>query len=126
MKFGYAIMYVVNLEESVSFYERAFGFERSFVHESGYAELKTETTKLAFATIDLAESHGFEFEASSLERKSFGMEIGLVTEDVSKYYASAIAAGATPLSAPKQKPWGQTVSYVRDLNGFIVEICSPV
>jgi lactoylglutathione lyase len=24
------------------------------------------------------------------------------------------------------KPWGQKVSYVRDLNGCLVEVCSPV
>ncbi|MFO0110274.1 MAG: VOC family protein, partial [Alphaproteobacteria bacterium] len=33
---------------------------------------------------------------------------------------------AAPLKKPEQKPWGQTVAYVRDLNGFLVEICSPV
>jgi hypothetical protein len=27
---------------------------------------------------------------------------------------------------PTVKPWGQTVSYVRDLDGFLVEICSPM
>jgi hypothetical protein len=27
---------------------------------------------------------------------------------------------------PVDKPWGKTISYVRDLNGFIVELCSVV
>jgi lactoylglutathione lyase len=27
---------------------------------------------------------------------------------------------------PKKKPWGQTVAYVRDLDGFLVEICTSV
>jgi len=49
-----------------------------------------------------------------------------VTEDVAGAYARAVAAGAMPLMPPKEKPWGQIVSYVRDCNGFLVEICSPV
>ena len=39
---------------------------------------------------------------------------------------AALAAGATAVRAPAKKPWGQIVSYVRDNNGFLVEICSPV
>ena len=35
-------------------------------------------------------------------------------------------AGATLVSAPENKPWGQMVAYVRDLDGFLVEICTEV
>ena len=38
----------------------------------------------------------------------------------------AVEAGARELSGPKQKPWGQTVSYVRDPNGVLIELCSPM
>jgi len=34
--------------------------------------------------------------------------------------------GATPEKAVTEKPWGQRVGYVRDLNGCLVELCSPV
>jgi len=30
------------------------------------------------------------------------------------------------VSEPETKPWGQTVAYVRDRNGFLVELCSPM
>jgi predicted enzyme related to lactoylglutathione lyase len=33
---------------------------------------------------------------------------------------------AKSVSPPTQKPWGQTVSYVRDNNGFLIEICSEI
>ena len=50
MKFGYTIIYVPNVEESISFFEKAFGLERGFVHPEGdYGELQTGETKLAFA-----------------------------------------------------------------------------
>ncbi len=126
MKFGYTILYVNNIEETILFYENAFGLERSFIHESGYAELKSESTKLAFASIELAKSNGLNFEPSAISKLSFGFEIGLVTDDVSKSFEKAVNAGATPLTKPIQKPWGQTIAYVRDINGFILEICSPI
>ena len=34
--------------------------------------------------------------------------------------------GAVLLAEVVTKPWGQKVGYVRDLNGFIVEICTPM
>jgi lactoylglutathione lyase len=41
-------------------------------------------------------------------------------------FKRAIAAGAIEVARPARKPWGQTVSYVRDPNGLLVEICSPL
>ena len=35
MRFGYAIIYVPDVEKAVDFYERAFGIHRAFVHEAG-------------------------------------------------------------------------------------------
>lgn len=47
-------------------------------------------------------------------------------ENTVDFYEKAVNAGATEVKAPTEKPWGQTLSYVRDLNGFLVEICSPI
>jgi hypothetical protein len=30
------------------------------------------------------------------------------------------------VAEPTQKPWGQTVAYLRDNQGFLIEICSPL
>jgi len=35
--------------------------------------------------------------------------------------AKAVAADALACKEPKQKPWGQTVAYVRDNDGFLVK-----
>lgn len=40
--------------------------------------------------------------------------------------ASAIKSGAKQLAETAIKPWGQKVGYLRDLNGFIIEICTPI
>ena len=38
----------------------------------------------------------------------------------------ALDAGCRLLQAPEAMSWGQTVAYVADLNGFVVELCTPV
>ncbi len=126
MKFGYTLLYVKDVEASVLFYESAFGISRSFVHESGYGEMNTGETKLGFVAESLAASNGVEFAAVQGTAKPPGVEIAFVTENVASAYEKAVNAGATVAAPPKQKPWGQTVAYVRDCNGFLVEICSPV
>jgi len=41
-------------------------------------------------------------------------------------HQSAIDHGAMEISAPKQKPWGHVVSYVRTPCGIVLELCSPM
>jgi lactoylglutathione lyase len=126
MKFGYTILYVKDVEKAVAFYESAFGLTRKFVHEGGYAEMDTGETKLAFASVDLATSNGVSFAQTTPEGTPPAVEVAFVTDNVAKAFADAVSAGAVPVAQPKEKPWGQTVGYVRDLNGFLVEICSPM
>lgn len=128
MTLGYTILYVPNVEQTVSFYEEAFGLSRRFVHESGeYAELETGETVLAFAAHDLAASNfEVDYRRTAPNEAPPAFEVGLVTDDVAGAFERATEAGAEPLAAPKEKPWGQTVSYVRDIDGVIVEICTPV
>ncbi|GJM15843.1 MAG: lactoylglutathione lyase [Thermodesulfobacteriota bacterium] len=127
MKLGYTILYVEDVKETLKFYEEAFGFKELFLHESGdYGELDTGDTKLAFASHVLAESNDVGFSKSSKNKEKSTMEIALVTDDVRVAFDRAVRAGAIALHQPKEKPWGQTVAYIRDLNGFLVELCSPI
>ena len=43
-----------------------------------------------------------------------------------KSFEKAIAAGAVPIKEPEEKPWGQVVSYVRSIDGTIIEIATPI
>ena len=128
MKFAYTILYVSDVAKALAFYESAFGLTRGFVHESGdYAELKTGETTLSFASLTLAESN-IEGGVSPSERahRPPAFELAFSTDDVAAAYERALAAGASPATPPTLKPWGQTVSYVRDLYGNLVEICTPI
>jgi lactoylglutathione lyase len=128
MKFGYTILYVKDVVKSVAFYEQAFGLTKRFVHDSGqYAEMETGSTTLSFAANELANSNLPDgFQENSLSQPPAGIEIGLVTEDVAAAFAIAVTAGAIAIAEPKAKPWGQTVAYVRDRDGVLIEICSPM
>jgi len=53
-------------------------------------------------------------------------ELAFETDDVAGDLATALSAGATLVQDVQEQPWGQTISYVSDPNGFLIEICSKV
>lgn len=86
----------------------------------------TGDTKLAFAANSFVKTlTKVPFEAAAPGKSAPPLELGLVTDAVEAAFAKAVAAGAVLVNKPEKKPWGQLVGYVRDNNGFLVEICSP-
>jgi len=127
VRLGYTLLYVDDVEKTMHFYASAFDLQIGFLHESKtYGEMKTGETKLGFVAHELASSHGFSYERVTIEKKAPAFELGFVTANVKDAYERAVQCGAQEVSPPHVKPWGQTVSYVRDCNGFLVEICSAM
>lgn len=128
IKFAYTILYVSDVKKTAEFYSKTFGFEVRFIAPGDeYAEISTGTTTLSFAALPLAKSNLKDgFQQSDLKAKPFGMELGFTTVDVPALVEKALSNGATLLEEPKEKPWGQVVAYVRDLEGFLIEICTPM
>jgi catechol 2,3-dioxygenase-like lactoylglutathione lyase family enzyme len=126
MKFGYTIIYTEDVTKSIEFFEKAFGFTRRFIHESGYGELETGSTALAFATHELGKSNLPDGYIKANEKLPLGIEIAIVTDNVQEAFNKAIANGASDIKEPLSKPWGQIVAYVRSPDGVLIEICSPV
>ena len=125
MKLKYTILYVESVSATLDFYEKAFGFKTRFIHEAGdYGELDTGDTTLSFSSLKLMQDLGKNPQKASASSPVF--EIAFETTDVSKWLNQAIQHGATLVQDAKLEPWGQTTSYVSDINGFLVEICSPV
>ncbi|MBS4167209.1 MULTISPECIES: VOC family protein [unclassified Neochlamydia] len=126
MHLGYIIIYVKDVPTTVSFYEKAFKLKLRFIHESNqYAEMETGQTILAFADEDVVmASH--QFRPNRQKELAAGAEIAFIVDNVEKQFQHAIDSGAVEILKPAQKPWGQIVSYVRDNNGFIVEICNAI
>ncbi len=127
MKLGYTIIYVADVLETVAFYKEAFSLQPRFIHESNlYAELETGSTVLAFAGEPMAAMNGLAIRPNRKADLAAGFEIAFVTDDPEAAYGKAVSAGASAVKPPELKPWGQTVGCVRDLNGCLVELCSPV
>jgi catechol 2,3-dioxygenase-like lactoylglutathione lyase family enzyme len=127
---GYVILYVSDVSASLEFYEKAFGLTRRFFHDDNgkaYGELETGTARLAFASLSLAEEHlKQKVVAAAPDNPPLGVEIALVTSDVPALFNRATTGGAVALCQPETKPWGQTVAYLRDNAGHLVEICTPL
>lgn len=128
MKFGYTILYVKDVSTTLAFYQAAFGMKQRFLHEGGdYGELDTGSTTLAFASLALARANlNSELQSPDLTQSPLASEIAFVTDDVPKAYAHALSAKAFAVAEPLLKPWGQTVAYLRDLNGHLIELCTPI
>ena len=134
MRFGYTILYVEDVRETLAFYEKAFGFKaRLVVDTDDYGELDIHRdTTLAFANeIFVEKSIGpRRFRVNRKEDpNAAGVEISFVIEKgegIQEAFKAAVEAGAQVVTEPEEKPWGQQVAYVRDCNGFLVEICTPV
>lgn len=125
LQLGYTILYVPDVPATLKFYEAAFGLATQFVHECGdYGELETGSTALAFVSHRQMQQLGKNPQAASPTAPCF--EIALCTPDVPAALARAVAAGATPMRPVEVMPWGQTIAYVADINGFLVELCTPV
>ena len=127
MKLGYTIIYVADVAATAAFYTAAFGLSVKFITPEGdYAEMATGETTLSFARDDLAGSHGFAYQPNRADRPAPGFEICLICDDVQAGMDRALAQGASLAAAVQVKPWGQTVGYLRDINGVLVELATPI
>lgn len=127
-RFGYTILYVDDVEASLTFYERAFGLvRRMLAEEKNYGELESGSTRLAFAAKSFVRQMlPIEIGPSGAPEAAPPCELGMVARDVDAAFRQALASGASTVKAPETKPWGQIVGYVRDPNGFLVELCSEL
>lgn len=127
---GYTLVYVEDVDATLTFYTSAFGLSRRFLTPEGdYGELETGSTTLAFVGNDLARANldaAGGYDPLDAAARPPAVTLTLVTDDVSGTVTTAIAAGATGYVDATDKPWGQTVAYVRDPNGLLVEIATPV
>lgn len=131
MKLGFVIVYVDDVRKTLRFYQEAFGLKIRFEYEDGgrilYGEMETEGAVLGFGSHEMGrETLNGNYEKISLDKEPIGQEIVFVDENVNAVYSRAVKAGAISVSAPTEKSWGQTVAYIRSIEGTLIEICSPM
>jgi len=127
MKFKYTILYVKDVKTTLGFYEQAFGMAQKMLSDDGgYGELDTGDTSLAFASLDAINEMIASKSPMQANPKTPVFEIAFETDDVSAALAKAVQAGATMVQEATKMPWGQTVGYVSDPDGFLIELCTEV
>lgn len=128
MKYSYTILYVKDVAETIAFYQTAFWFEKNFITpEWDYGDVISGETTLAFASLELANSNLRQwFTPSSPEKQPFGIELAFISKDLEADFETAKSAWAVELEPITAKSWGQKVWYLRDNNGFLIEMASPM
>jgi predicted enzyme related to lactoylglutathione lyase len=128
MKLEAVNLFVADVTAALDFYHRAFGFEtRHHDAEYDYGELDTGGTMLTLASHRLgAMVLPAGYTRSDPGSPPWGVYLAFLTADVPAAFAQAVAAGAVAVQEPKRMPWGQTVAHVRDPEGTLIELCSPI
>lgn len=131
LTFRYAVWVVADVAASVAFYERAFGLAlKSMPPSKGFAEMETGSTLLCFLSeAFLREANlydGREIVPNRAGTAPGASTIAFLTDDMEKDWTRAVAAGCTVLKAPEKKPPGQTLGYLRDLNGIVIELTTAI
>lgn len=126
-RLGNIIYYVQDVAKTIAFFEKAFGIEKAFIDPTGqYGQLETGETALGFASFELAKQNLPKGFRSVSQSELPGCEIAFLSKDVHRALSLALKAGAELIASPEEKPWGQTIAYVRDFNGILIEIGSEM
>ncbi len=128
LKLAWVIVYVPDVAAALALYEQAFGQKQRFAVPDGtYGELDTGSTVLAFAADELGEGN---FPGGphrpALTDKPANVELAFSTDDVEAAVATAVEAGCTVLAPPTAQSHGQTVAWIRDPWGTLIELCTPI
>jgi predicted enzyme related to lactoylglutathione lyase len=92
-----------------------------------WAEMETGSTTLAFTPLEQHETAitgGVEHPAEQNPRGN--IEINFIVPDIEAAFKHVLQLGAKVVTEPEEKPWGQKVAYIEDLNGNIIRLGSEV
>jgi lactoylglutathione lyase len=125
-KFASVVIYVPDDAKSVlDFYVKAFGLKiKQYDEEFDFGELDTGFTTIAVARHSAGEFMIGEKYFSEADGFPKNIELAFFTEDVALAYTTAIENGCEGLCQPKTMSWGQTVAYVKSIEGTIVGLVS--
>jgi len=127
MRLARIIRYVPNVAATAEFYARAFGLTQRGMIGEDFIAMETGETVLTFAREGfVSQETGLEFTLSRPEAPPNPQDIVFEVADVAGAHGDALAAGGIEVAAPMDKPWGQTVSYLRDPDGALIQLCSPL
>jgi lactoylglutathione lyase len=115
----YVILYVDDLERSLSFYRLLLGVVGARRSET-YAELVLENCRLGFYLRDAAPDLLGRLSEGS------GAELLFLVEDVDAEADRLRSAGVRILSGPLDRPWGHRTVHIEDPDGHVVELAREI
>lgn len=120
----YVILIVEDLDRTLRFYTEVLGL--SLGHRSGdYVQLATGATRLGFYTRDaMAKTLGLSLQPP--DQSAPGFEIGFKVPDVDSAFAELVSKGASSVTPPITRPWGQRTAYIRDPDGHLIELAEDL
>jgi len=102
-------LHLRDAEKMIPFTETVFGAEAMGVHKSPEGTVLHGTIRIGNATLEVAEAHG--------EFQPMPCHLHVYVPDTDAAYARAIAAGATSIEEPQDKPYGDRSAGVKDAFG---------
>lgn len=119
------VLYVEDVGRAVAFYETAVGFRCRLRDDRGlYADLETGGSTLALIARRSAEQESAPRMDVSVPGPPPPIELAVEVEDVAGAVERAVESGAELVRSPETKYWGQTIGFVRDLDGHVIQFCS--
>lgn len=120
----YVIIIVEDLDRSLGFYRDVLGL--TLGHRAGdYAQFNTGATRLSLYTRRaMVDTLGVEIEPAP--KSAPGFELGFKVDDVDAAYADLVNHGATPMTPPTSRAWGQRTAYLRDPDGHLIELAQAI
>lgn len=119
-------IFVNDLTQMVAFYRDILGFELEWDGQGPYAEFKHEGVR--FSMYERAHLPGLLGQTPTFPsglNGAFELAIDLPTSAAAdEMFARVVAAGAQPVYAPRDEPWGMHSSMVADPEGNLIEIGS--
>jgi lactoylglutathione lyase len=130
LRFRLNIWFVPDVAASVAFYEKAFGCTLRFMPPGApFAELDTGATLLCFLSEATIQKTGLFSNLPYTPNRPGGTmpgaQIAFVSDDIQADWRRAVAAGASVVKPLETRPNGQTMGYLRDCNGLLVELTTP-
>ncbi len=120
----YVVLLVFDLDASLAFYTESLGLR--LAHRSGsYAQLDTGRTRISLYHRDaMGDVLGTALEAPPRGAPSF--ELGFKVSDVDAAFRVLVCAGAESACVPTDREWGQRTAYVRDPDGYLIELAQSL
>ncbi len=126
VRFDMVGLFVSNLAEMVVFYRDVLGLAIDWDGNGPYAEFHHEGIRFSmYERRLLPELLGHVPSFTTGINGTFELALDLPHfEDVDLEFKKVVAAGAQPVYAPRNEPWGMRSSMVADPEGNLIEIGS--